>query len=110
MVRVFIGPLCHNHCEQDPRLRHTGTAIWVYGILANTAGTGVTIFTNTSFELDGTLAGRYEHIPDPTQQQYIYNVSMFQSTGLTFGEHTLMMMAMQGSEPSLLMFDYAVYT
>ena len=88
----------------------SGTAIWVYLILANNASTGVTIFTNASFELDGKLVHVYNHIPDPSQGPYLYNVSAFQQSNLEIAEHTLVMTAVQGSQPSLLLFDYAVYT
>ncbi|EPT00090.1 hypothetical protein FOMPIDRAFT_1123150 [Fomitopsis schrenkii] len=91
-------------------LKFNGTAIWVYCILANTAGTGVTIFTNASFELDGAIAGTYEHDPAPSQGPFLYNISVFSKTELSMAEHTLVMTAVQGSEPSLLLFDYAVYT
>lgn len=87
-----------------------GTAIWVYGILANSADRGVTIFTNASFELDGLPLGNFEHVPQPEQEQYIYNVLLSSKTGLNNTEHTLMMTAMQGGNSSLLLFDYAVYT
>ena len=88
----------------------SGTAIWVYGILANSAGPGITIFTNASFELDGLPLGKFEHVPQPEQDQYLYNVLLWSETGLENIEHTLVISAAQGESPSLLLFDYAVYT
>lgn len=70
----------------------------------------VTIYTNTTFEVDGVLAGVYEHKPDPAGYQYLYNISVFSKTDMSMGEHVLVMSAIQGSGPSLLLFDYAVYT
>ena len=87
-----------------------GTAIWVYCILVNNAGTGVVTLTNISFSLDGQSIATYEHEPDPSQATFLYDVPTLQRTGLSIGEHTLVMTAFQGSEASLLLFDYAVYT
>lgn len=101
---LSIAPRCRNESLT------LGTAIWIYCILANNASTGVTIFTNASFELDGTIVGGYGHNPDPSQGPFLYNVSVFQKTDLSNAEHTLVMIAMQEPEPSLLLFDYAVYT
>ena len=90
---------------------HAGTAIWIFCILVNSAGPYVTVFTNITFEVDGVYAGKYEHIPDLIQESYLYNVSVFQKTDMSpVQEHVLVMTAMQGSQPSLLLFDYAVYT
>ena len=97
-------------CTSWQRTRHIGTAVWIYCILVNSAGPEITIFTNITFEVDGVLAGTYHHIPDSAQAQYLYNVSVFQKTDMSQQEHVLVMSAMQGSEPSLLLFDYAVYT
>ena len=91
---------------------YAGTAIWIFCILVNRASTGTTILTNVSFELDGDAATTkpYEHIPDPSRGPYLYNITAFERTGLSIGEHTLVMTAIQGAKPSLLLFDYAVYT
>ena len=99
----------HKEYLQLKRFFPAGTAIWAFFILANTGGTNITIYTNASFELDGVM-DTYTYIPNPPQGPYTYNVSAFQRTGLDIGEHTLVMTAMQGSQASILLFDYAVYT
>ncbi|KAH9930957.1 uncharacterized protein B0H18DRAFT_119889 [Fomitopsis serialis] len=91
-------------------IQFTGTAIWMSCILVNNATTGITIFTNVSIELDSREAGTYTHVPDPTAAQYVYNVTVFGQTGLSNNSHTLVMTAVQGSQPSLLLFDRAIYT
>ncbi|KZT74166.1 hypothetical protein DAEQUDRAFT_761603 [Daedalea quercina L-15889] len=92
-------------------LQFNGTAIWVNCILVNSANSsGTTIFTNISFELDGAVAGTYDHVPDPSASPYLYNITTFSNTNLDMGEHTLVMTALQGSDPSLLLFDWAQYT
>ena len=63
-----------------------------------------------TFEIDGVLTATYEHNPDPNKEQYLYNVSVFHKTGMDMREHVLKIAAVQGSLPSLLLFDYAVYT
>lgn len=82
----------------------------MYVILANTGDTGIVILTNTSFELDGVIVHTFEPIPDPSKGTFTYNVSAFQQSDLNIGEHTLVMTAVQGTQASLLLFDYAVYT
>ena len=49
-------------------------------------------------------------MPQPEQDQYLYNVLLWSETGLENIEHTLVISAAQGESPSLLLFDYAVYT
>ena len=88
----------------------TGTAIWVYGILVNSGASGVTIYTNASFELDGYIVGTYHHIPDPSDDKYLYNVTVFSQHGLSNTEHTLLINVQSGSETSLFLFDWAIYT
>ena len=88
-----------------------GTAIWIYVILANSAAASYDIiFTNVTFVLDDVIAGTYDHVPSPTASQYEYNVTAFSKTGLDNKDHSLVMTAVQGSMPSLLLFDWAMYT
>ncbi|TFY62420.1 hypothetical protein EVJ58_g3874 [Rhodofomes roseus] len=90
-------------------LQFTGTSIWVYCILTNSGAPYVTIATNASFELDGSQVGIYSHLPDSTAQQYEYNVTVFSMTGLNNVGHTLVINATQGSQASLILFDWAMY-
>ena len=87
-----------------------GTAIWVYCILVNTGEEYITIFSNMTFELDGAPVVAFSHVPNPNGEQYLYNQTVFSQTGLSNTDHTLVMTAVLGSEPSLLLFDWAMYT
>ncbi|KAH9930925.1 uncharacterized protein B0H18DRAFT_1102885 [Fomitopsis serialis] len=92
-------------------LDFTGTDIWVYCIIVNSASAAdIVTFTNVTFELDGAVAGSYAHEPDATASQYVYNVSVFSQTGLSNTEHKLVMSTVQGSQSSALLFDWAMYT
>lgn len=68
------------------------------------------IFTNVTFELDGYPVGTYTHPPNASATQYEYNVTALSKTGLDNMQHTLVITAAQGSQPSLLLFDWAMYT
>jgi len=92
-------------------LDFTGTDIWVYCIIVNSASAAdIVTFTNVTFELDGAMAGIYTHEPDATADQYVYNVSVFSKMGLSNTEHKLVMSTVQGSQSSALLFDWAMYT
>ena len=70
----------------------------------------IVTFTNVSFALDGSAAGTYVHAPDPEKEFPDYNVTIYSRTGLEDGEHTLVMTVMQDPDPSVLLFDWAMYT
>lgn len=63
-----------------------------------------------SFILDGDLAGTYQHDPDSKEDQYLYNIVVFNRRNLSNTKHTLVMIAEQGTKDSLLLFDWAMYT
>ncbi|KZT68141.1 hypothetical protein DAEQUDRAFT_341039 [Daedalea quercina L-15889] len=94
-----------------------GIAAWIYCILYNDpAQMDVTRYTIISFELDGAAAGTYSHVPGQDVEfgvqsdDYLYNVTVFAQTDLSNAEHTLVITAVAGSDPSLLLFDWAMYT
>lgn len=68
------------------------------------------LLTNVSFELDGEPAGTYTHFPNPDDAQFIYNLNVFSQTELENAEHTLVMTAIQGAQPSYLLLDWVQYT
>ena len=83
----------------------------MYGVLANPPSqNGSVLFTNATFELDGSLAGTYSHVPDPDADRFEYNVTIFSASGLNNTNHILVVTDAQGSQLSLLLFDYAKYT
>ena len=91
-------------------LHYVGTAVWLYCIMVNYNSFPAPLMTNVSFELDGVPAGTYTHNPDPNDPQFIYNVNVFNRTDLDQVEHTLVMTAIQGAQPSYLLFDWLQYT
>ncbi|KZT74171.1 hypothetical protein DAEQUDRAFT_761607 [Daedalea quercina L-15889] len=99
-----------NTTTHSVTLSFQGTAIWVYCVLVNSGEAYITIYSNMSFELDGSLAGTFSHVPNPDAQQYLYNQTVFGKTGLSNTDHTLVMTAELGSEASVLLFDWAMYT
>lgn len=99
----------------------TGTAIYVYFILANAVvvnGTGAAnssvaeIYTECSFFLDGAPAGGFVSTPDAQSLGLEYNALAFSVQGLDNTDHTLRIETAVGSTDRLVWmgFDYAVYT
>ncbi|PIL31270.1 hypothetical protein GSI_05968 [Ganoderma sinense ZZ0214-1] len=98
--------------DPEPRsitMRFNGTAVYVYNVLANTvayADTG----TNITFALDGSPVGHYRHIPRNTTL-FDYNVPVYSNGTLQNTEHQLVIQAAGAMQsPSLILFDYVVYT
>ncbi|KAF7298899.1 hypothetical protein MIND_00837900 [Mycena indigotica] len=86
----------------------TGTAIYVYFVLANYQGPGVTTETEAAFTVDGVQHGSFSHVPT-TVQELLYNQLVFRLTGLQNAPHTLVV-ATQADTDLYLVFDYAIYT
>ncbi len=101
----------HTPGDPEPRLvtaHFTGTAVYVYHVIANTVPYTTTL-TNLTFTLDGQQVGTYVHIPtDSTAFQY--DVPVYTNPNLSNGDHTLVMEATGDTASSLILFDYIVYT
>lgn len=61
-----------------------------------------------NFTLDKILIGAYNFEPDASST-YTYNHSVFSKTGLSNGEHTLVITT-GGTMAAVLLFDYVIYT
>ncbi|KAH9914660.1 uncharacterized protein BXZ73DRAFT_54860, partial [Epithele typhae] len=85
----------------------TGTAVYVFNVLANTVQY-TTTFTTLTFTLDGTEVGDFTHNPS-TSTDFQYGVLTFSKTGLANEPHTLVITS-GGDASSLVLFDYMVYT
>ncbi|PBK58544.1 hypothetical protein ARMSODRAFT_118026 [Armillaria solidipes] len=86
-----------------------GSAIYVYLILSNyPKSTGVVSDVICDFRMDGEVVGSYSHDTDGTYQ-FEYNILAYRNASLSDEDHTLVMET-TGTEPSYLIFDYAVYT
>ncbi|KAF9463490.1 hypothetical protein BDZ94DRAFT_1163917 [Collybia nuda] len=91
-------------------LSFTGTAIYVYFIIANTIkGGGVTTLTECNFTLDGQLEGFYRHMRDETSNME-YNVLVFNATNLSNIDHALRVSTEGVNYHVFVNFDYAMYT
>lgn len=89
-------------------VQFAGQAVYVFNIIAN-----VVLFTETTttlfFSLDGEAVGHYAHSADLFSPQVMYNVVVYANQSLPHGNHTLVISA-EGTDPSLVLFDYVVYT
>ncbi|KAM5539937.1 hypothetical protein V8D89_006440 [Ganoderma adspersum] len=85
----------------------TGTAVYVYNIVPNTVDFTDTL-ANITFTLDGSHAGTYLHVPDPTTV-FLYRQVVYKNTNLANQEHTVEMRS-SGTNASLILFDYVIYT
>ncbi|PBK81535.1 hypothetical protein ARMGADRAFT_776181 [Armillaria gallica] len=91
------------------QLRFHGSAIYVYLIVSNyPKSTGFVSDVICDFRMDGEVVGSYSHDTDGTYQ-FEYDFLAYSNTSLSDEDHALVMEA-TGTEPSYLIFDYAVYT
>ncbi|RPD64700.1 hypothetical protein L226DRAFT_37444 [Lentinus tigrinus ALCF2SS1-7] len=101
----------HHPGDPEPRsitMRFNGTAVYVYNALANTV-TGADTATNLTFTIDGARVGSFFHAPS-SGTDFDYNIPVHVSTDLKNQEHTLVVQAVGDASPSLILFDYVVYT
>ncbi|KAJ7174701.1 hypothetical protein C8R46DRAFT_1189404 [Mycena filopes] len=99
-----------------------GTGIDIRCIIANNkndpTGTGIPPFTGTksdySFFIDGVAQNRdYNHEAGTTGDVFLYNTSVFSTTGLSAASHTLKLLLNGGPQVDgsvLLLFDSAIVT
>ncbi|KAJ7651131.1 hypothetical protein FB45DRAFT_1018483 [Roridomyces roridus] len=86
----------------------TGVAIYVYFILPNDEGRGITTTTAANFSIDGTVQGNFTHDSDGTTDVE-FNALVFTQTGLSNETHSLLIPA-SGPDSLYINFDYATYT
>ncbi|KAH9912311.1 uncharacterized protein BXZ73DRAFT_36142, partial [Epithele typhae] len=84
-----------------------GTAVWAYTLLANQIA-WTTTMTNLSFSVDGVHKSVFTHNPDTTTD-ILYQQQVFSMSGLQLKPHTLEIRA-TGTDASLILFDYVMYT
>ncbi|TDL24130.1 hypothetical protein BD410DRAFT_719758 [Rickenella mellea] len=85
-----------------------GTAIYVFGIIANKVS-GATTLTNITVVLDGKRVGSFVHTPDNTNTLK-YNVLLYGSPSIPRNNHHVTLQLNGATSTSLLLFDYAIYT
>lgn len=91
------------------RITFRGTAVYVYNVVPNFLPNGAITFVNETFTLDGETVGHFSHIPDDSSSKILYNQLVYANMTLSDSLHTLIMSA-SGLEPSLIFFDYLLYT
>ncbi len=89
-------------------LNFTGSAVYVFNMLANRLGSETTTETHITFFIDDEKVGQYDHMPDDTPEFY-YQVPVYTNSSLPYGEHSLKIVA-DGKQLSLVLFDYVKYT
>ena len=87
----------------------SGVAVYVYFILANNQGEGITTTTETNFTLDGVVVSTFTHNPT-TSFDLEYNQLVFSQTDLDNTEHTLKASISGVDHDVYINFDYANYT
>ncbi|KAL1723867.1 hypothetical protein EV715DRAFT_190501 [Schizophyllum commune] len=93
-------------------IQFTGTALYVYCVIANNVSEGTGTMANYDFTLDGQDAGNYHHDPENVTD-YFYNVPVYTVSGLENDSHELIVNIAGGSGvsgSSLMLFDYFTYT
>ncbi|TFK88884.1 hypothetical protein K466DRAFT_487976 [Polyporus arcularius HHB13444] len=101
----------HSPDDPEPRsitMRFNGTAVYVYNVIPNTIANTNT-GTNLTFAIDGALVGTFTHTPS-SSTEFDYNTPVHSSTDLKNQEHTLVIQTVGDTSPSLILFDYVVYT
>ncbi|KIK61830.1 hypothetical protein GYMLUDRAFT_165617 [Collybiopsis luxurians FD-317 M1] len=89
----------------------TGTAIYIFFVLANAPPPGVGATTAVNFTLDGSIMGTFNHSPNRSAPAFQFNESalVFSQTGLENISHQ-MVISTAGNEQIFVDFDYALYT
>ncbi|KAJ7573210.1 hypothetical protein C8J56DRAFT_1132381 [Mycena floridula] len=95
-------------------LHFQGTGISIYCIIGNSLPPGVGAKANYSFYMDGVPMGPdFLHEPDGSAIDFYYNISVFSTSSLSGGSHTIRVIPNGGAglnDSVLLLFDYAVVT
>ncbi|KAG5653535.1 hypothetical protein H0H81_012476 [Sphagnurus paluster] len=91
-------------------LSFTGTAFYVFFILANFARAGATTETLCDFTLDGRAAGSFSHL-ESANTNLDYNQLVFKRENLTNTPHKLVVSTSGVADRDIYVnFDYAIYT
>ncbi|KAE9396740.1 hypothetical protein BT96DRAFT_884472 [Gymnopus androsaceus JB14] len=90
----------------------TGTALYIFFILANDPANGITASTAANFTIDGALSGTFSHSPNSSAPDFQFNQSAlaFSTTDLENGAHQMIISTSGLSENVWVNFDFALYT
>ena len=86
----------------------TGTAIYAFFILANSAGSA-TMLMLANFTLDGNNPKLFQHFPDVAQMDLEYNQLVYSKQDLINAEHTLVISTSGVDNYVYVNFDYVTY-
>lgn len=86
-----------------------GVAIYVFFILANDQGDGITTKTIADFFMDGQFVESFEHTPTASTELE-YDALVFSQESLSNTTHNLTMVTRDINETIYVNFDYAFYT
>ncbi|KAJ7213613.1 hypothetical protein GGX14DRAFT_360872 [Mycena pura] len=90
-------------------MKFSGTAIYVFFILPNfIAGSGLASDVRCNFFIDSEAAGSYSHQSD-NSGAFAYNTLVYKNVTVPDGDHVLLIET-TGSDPAVIIFDYAIYT
>ena len=95
--------------ERRIQARFTGSAVYVFNLIANDVPRVKTTFTNLTFFINNTLVGHYLHTPDGSSPRIQYRVPVYVNDSLPYAEHTLDIVA-GGVQDSRVLFDFIAYT
>ena len=87
-----------------------GTAIYIFFILANNVGDGITSLTLANFTMDTGSPELFQHTPDLTTTDIDYNQLVYWKRDLSHAEHTLVISTSGVNTNVYVNFDYAIYT
>ncbi|KAI5115994.1 hypothetical protein M0805_009066 [Coniferiporia weirii] len=94
--------------ERMVNISFTGSAVFVFIVLANIIFNDTHTITSLSFILDGETMGNFFHSP-ALSTDYEYNVPAYSNENLVNAPHYLTMET-TGDFPTLVLFDYLVYS
>ncbi|KAJ3512485.1 hypothetical protein NLJ89_g3492 [Agrocybe chaxingu] len=91
-------------------LDFNGTAIYVFFILANNAGDGITTLTMANFTMDSDAPVAFQHAPDLTTTDIQFNSLVYSRTDMINAQHRLVISTSGVNTNVYVNFDYAIYT
>ena len=95
--------------EHFDKKTYRGNKTYLFNALANTVDVDQDTATNMTFSLDGETVGTFDHVPS-SSTEFQYNVPVYTNQSLENMQHELVIEARNGPQPSLILFDYIIYT
>ncbi|CDO75240.1 hypothetical protein BN946_scf185036.g4 [Trametes cinnabarina] len=107
--RTWHDSICHpGEPDRVISVVFRGTAAHVFNLIANDFG-GVSTPSNLTFSLDNELVGAFLHEPVPNRNSVMFQQAVYVNESLDDENHSFEI-RMNGPTPSLILFDFIVYT